>query len=276
MNNSMISSMVALNSIQKRLDLLADNVANVNTVGYKRKEASFEDTLTRVQEQAAEMKLPGRSMPSGFNLGFGSRLTPVSLNFVQGTIQDTGVPTDLAIQGNALFAVEAGGQKAWVREGDFQVHPDPADPEQAYLTTSQGYYVLNTDGTPIKVPAGSKLQIDRAGFITAVNGSVTSDAGRIKLDYIQRAEGLDQKDDNLFTITPGANEPDVLESLATMAEADPRLESVSVRQGALEQSNVDLTQEMTDMMQIQRAYQLTARALTSSEAMMNMANHLRG
>ena len=280
MNNSMISSMVAMNGMQKRLDLIADNVANVNTVGYKSKEATFEDTLTRVQGQADKMQLPGRSSQLGFNLGFGAKVSGTSTVFTQGPIQETGLPTDVAIQGNALFAVEVNGNTAWTREGDFQIHPDPADSTQAYLTTSQGYRVLNTEGQPIKVPAGSKLQITPSGSITAVNGTDTTDAGVLKLDYIQRPDGLQLLDNNLIGVMPGASVNDILVSLSDPNASSKltleQMASVTVKQGALEQSNVDLTKEMTDTIQVQRAYQLSSRALTSSDEMMGLANHLRG
>jgi flagellar basal-body rod protein FlgG len=276
MNNSMISSMVTLNSLQKRLDLLADNVANVNTVGYKSKDASFEDTLTRVQGQDKRMQLSGRSTPLGFNMGFGVKMSGTALSFTQGALNDTGVPTDLAIQGNALFAVEADGQKAWTRQGDFHIQQDPADDKQSYLATSEGYYVLNSAGDRIQIPTGASLQIDADGAITIVKGQESTPAGSLGLDYIQRPEGLNPIGNNLLVIAPGANVTDVLTALSSMTTAQRGAASVSVKQGALEQSNVDLSKEMTDMMQVQRTYQLAARALTSSEAMMNMANHLRG
>ncbi|WP_138495810.1 flagellar hook-basal body protein [Paenibacillus pinistramenti] len=278
MNNSMISSMVSLNALQQRLDLLADNVANINTVGYKSKDSSFEDTLTRVQQQKEGMSdLTGRSTPSGYTVGFGSKMSGLSLDFSQGSIQDTGLSTDLAIQGNALFRVSTpDGQAAWTREGDFQIQPDPADPEQAALVTSQGYSVLDTNGQLVTFPADAKLQVGSDGSLTVTDSTGTYSYGKLQLDYVNRPEGLVELNDNLYGLVSGAVQTDVLTSLDSMAAGDSRLNTVSVRQGALEQSNVDLSKEMTDMMQVQRAYQLSARALTSSEAMMNMANHLRG
>ena len=117
---SMISAMVSMSGIQQRLDLLADNMANLNTVGFKRKEATFEDTLTRVQQQAKGMELPGRVSPRGFNLGFGSMMAGAEVNFEQGSIKQTDIPTDLAIEGNALFSVmTAGNIKAYTRRNNF-------------------------------------------------------------------------------------------------------------------------------------------------------------
>ncbi|MNS37495.1 Flagellar basal-body rod protein FlgG [compost metagenome] len=273
MNNSMISSAVSMAGIQQRLDLLADNIANVNTVGYKSKGATFEDTLTSIVKQEAGMGRTGRATPLGVNVGYGSRMTSVSRDYSQGPIKDTGNDTDLAIQGNGLFAVQANGQKAWTREGDFHIQPDPKDNKLAYLVTNQGYYVLDKNNAPITVPAGSKLQIDAYGNIKATLGQTTTNLGQaIQLVSPQRPEALEQRADNLFVLTAGARETDVLVGNDTL----PQNQQASLRQGALEQSNVDLTTEMSEMLQVQRAYQLSARALTSSDTMTNLANNLRG
>ncbi|GGH32825.1 flagellar hook-basal body protein [Paenibacillus segetis] len=274
MNNSMISAMVSMSGIQQRLDMISDNMANLDTVGYKRKEASFEDTLTRVKEQSSEFKLPGRATPSGFNLGFGAQATTATLNFSQGSIVDTGNLTDLAIEGNGLFAVQAeGGVQAYTRAGDFQLQPNPEDPETAYLVTNRGHYLLNVEGDRIEVPSGSKLQIDRDGNITAKVGNTDTAIGTIHLVSVQRPDALIQKDDNLFVLAPGSNVDDILTDIWGLPEEQ---QVAHIRQGALEKSNVDLTKEMADMVQVQRAYQLAARALTSSDTMMNLANNLRG
>ncbi|MNI02219.1 Flagellar basal-body rod protein FlgG [compost metagenome] len=273
MNNSMISAMVSMSGVQQRLDLLSENIANMDNVGYKRKEASFEDTLTRIQKQTSEMQLPGRATPSGFNLGFGSRMSAIATNFTQGSIKETGKETDLAIEGNALFAVQTGdGVKAYTRAGDFHLQPDPQDPESAYLVTNQGNYVLNVDGDRITVPANSKLQISSEGIVLASTDTEVVSAGRIQLLTPIRPHALEQMDGNLFALTFGAVEGDVLVDTASL----PQDQRASLRQGAIEASNVNLTDEMAELMQVQRVYQLAARALTSSETMMNLANNLRG
>lgn len=274
MNNSMISAMVSMSGIQQRLDLLADNIANVNTVGYKRKEASFEDTLTQVQQQIPKFNnLSGRATPSGFNLGFGSRLSHVALNFQQGSIKETGNTTDLAIEGNALFSVlTPDGVKAYTRAGDFHIQPNPNDGESSYLMNNQGYVLLNSEGEAIEIPAGAKLAIDGEGNIRATLGEEVTAVGRIALLTPERPEALRQRDGNLFVLADGVNEAAALVDTLSL----PVGKQAGVRQGALEQSNVDLTDEMAEMVQVQRAYQLSARALTSSETMMGLANNLRG
>ncbi|MGG6312625.1 flagellar hook-basal body protein [Paenibacillus macerans] len=273
MNNSVISAMVSMSGIQQRLDLLADNIANVDTVGYKRKEANFEDTLTRVQQQTSDLNLPGRASPSGFNLGFGSRMSNVTVNYVQGSIKETGNPTDLAIEGNALFSVlTPDGVVAYTRAGDFHVQPDPDDTEAAFLVNNQGYVVLNADGDPITFPSNATLSVDGQGNLRATNGEGVTEAGRIAMLTPRRPEALEQRDGNLFVLAPGAVAGDVIVDTLAL----PQEQQASLRQGALEGSNVNLTDEMAEMVQVQRAYQLAARALTSGETMMGLANNLRG
>ncbi len=272
MNNSMISAMVSMSGIQQRLDLLSDNIANMDNTGYKRKEASFEDTLTRVQKQTSKMKLAGRATPSGFDLGFGSRMTAITSNFTQGPIKTTDNPTDLAIEGNALFAVLTESGKAYTRAGDFHLQQDPSDPESAYLVTVTGQFVLNAEGDPIAVPAGAKMQIDGQGNITAISEDEVADLGRIQLLTPIRPDALEPVDGNLFVLASGAVEADVLSDTTLL----PQGQQAHIQQGALEGSNVNLTDEMAEMLQVQRAYQLTARALSSSETMLGLANNLRG
>lgn len=103
MNNSTISAAVSMSSLQQRLDIIADNLANMDTNGYKSKQGSFEDVLTRVQQQSDDYDQPGRSTPLGFNMGFGTYVPSISTNWEEGPLKETGSPTDLALQGNGLW-----------------------------------------------------------------------------------------------------------------------------------------------------------------------------
>lgn len=273
MNNSMITAMVSMSSMQQRLDMLADNIANIDTVGYKRKEVSFHDTLTAVLQQSSDFELPGRATPLGFNMGFGSRIGNVTLNLSQGSIKDTGNMTDLAIQGDGLFeVVTPDGVTAYTRAGGFHIQPNPEDTDTAHLVTSQGNYLVNTDGERVTIPVNSTLHIDAQGNIRAIVGETETAAGQIRLVKAMRPEGLVQKDGGLFILAPGA----ILDEVVSTLDNLPENQQPTIRQMALESSNVDLVNEITELTQVQRAYQLAARALTSSDTMMNLANNLRG
>ncbi|MCG7384068.1 flagellar hook-basal body protein [Paenibacillus sp. ACRRY] len=278
MNNSMISAKVSMTAIQQRLDVISDNIANVNTAGYKSKQAAFEDVLTRVQQQPDKYKLDGRSTPMGYNLGFGARLTSVTKDMSQGTLNETGSPTDLAIEGNAMFAVEANGQKMWTRQGAFHFvpdptpNPDPNAPQMMVLVNGEGYFALDRQGNRITAPNNSKVAFDEKGnlLIRRGNEANATIGAQLQLVDIERPEGLVQYADNLFGLDAGLTEDDVFGANAATRDA-----VATIRAGYLEQSNVDLTQEMALLMQGQRTYQLAARALTSSDSMAGLANTIR-
>lgn len=275
MNSSMIKALNSMNSYQMKLDMIADNVANSNTVGYKKKSAVFEDLLNNMKEQPESFGLEGRLTPLGFNQGWGSRVTGIATDFTQGTLKETGVLTDMAIEGNALFEVQvdAAETTAYTRDGSFQISINEAG--EAILTTSQGYPVVATlpDGSQgrIVVPDGYAMQVNGDGSVNAVNELGNSiPLGRIRLVEAVRPDALVQVADNLFAVALGAD------AAQAVAEVVPNAANrIAIRQGYLEQSNVDISTEMTDMIKVQRAYQLAARALSSSETMMQLANNLR-
>ncbi|NGZ76146.1 flagellar hook-basal body protein [Saccharibacillus alkalitolerans] len=267
MNNSMISAAVTMNGLQRKLDLISDNIANLDTVGYKAKQGSFQDVLTRVQQQGKHFQLDGRRTDAGYNLGFGARMGEVTIDLTQGPLKESGRLSDIAIEGNALFEIQANGQKAWTREGGFQLTSIAGDARNVYLTTNEGHPVMGTNGQPIRIPANSKLQVDSDGTVRALNPNGTSTAaGRLSLARVQHSEGLVQTEGNVFVLADGVNEADVLTNNGVTAQ---------VRQGYVEQSNVDMTAQMTELLQAQRAYQLAAKALTSSDTMATLANGIR-
>jgi flagellar basal-body rod protein FlgG len=275
MNNSMITAMVSMNSMQSKLNVIADNIANMDTAGYKRKESSFEDVLTTVQQQHEDFKSAGRATPMGYNLGFGVKAATISANWEQGSLQETGLPTDLAIQGNGLFAVESNGNVAYTREGAFHFVPNPADEASMILVNNQGDKVLSKgdNPVPIKVPTNVKVAIDDTGKVWTMQNGTTERklAGQISVVEVQRPEGLVQVDGNKYVLANGLAPATVF----GVATADIP-ENVSLRSGYIEKSNVDLTVEMAEMVQVQRAYQMMSRTLTSSDTMMNLANNMRG
>lgn len=276
MNSSMINAMVSMNGMQRKLDVLADNIANVNTVGYKRKEASFEDLLTNMKQQEQAFDQPTRLTPLGFNQGWGSRLTLVQPDLSQGPIQPTDNVYDIAIQGDALFQIQTpAGNRAYTRSGSFKMGMDAAGVPM--LTTAEGYPVIaqlpNGEEGPVRVPDGYTLRVSANGQIEGVAGDgVTAvPLGRMSLVQVMKPGVLTPVADNLFVVADG------LEPEAVVRAVVPNdTNRISLMQGYLEQSNVNLTDETTELMIVQRAYQMSARALTSSDTMMGLANNLRG
>lgn len=287
MNNSMINSSVSMHSLQQKLDILSNNIANVNTNGFKKKEASFEDVLTNVQSQPEGFRQQGRFSPLGFNQGWGSRLVQIQTNLSQGPIQPTGLLTDFAIQGDGLFEVSVSKQDengnqvfqpAWTRNGAFSLTPDGAG--GTVLTTKEGHFIAGTDGNPIHVPVGFRPAVEKNGTIQGYNEQDPTAApitlGQIKLVRVVRPQLLQDVGDNLYTLPAGITDGEKANILQDVnAVAGTSANRVSLMQGYLEQSNVTLSDEMTDLVIVQRALQLNSRAITSSDQMMNMANNLR-
>ena len=133
MNPSMISAAVSMQAIQQKLDVIAHNVANMNTTGFKRREASFQDVLTSVYRQPEGARLPGRLTPQGYVQGWGAKLAGVGLVMEQGNLLPTYRPYDLALEGEVLFEIRlsapdengGGGEVRWTRDGSFQLFVQP-------------------------------------------------------------------------------------------------------------------------------------------------------
>lgn len=280
MNSSMISASVSMGALQQKLDLLADNISNSNTVGYKRKTAVFEDILTSINPQEKDFELSGRRTPLGFAQGWGARIASMQLDLTQGMLQQTGNATDVAIEGNGLFEVRTGptlaDSRAFTRHGSFQLVSTGGG--ERTLVTNSGYPVVadvgGADGF-IVVPEGYNLSIDADGTLVGIGpqGSAPIDLGKLKMMQASKPELLQSIADNLYGVPEDINIEDVVTDV-TQLPADTL--GIAVRQGYVENSNVSLTDEMADLVIVQRAYQLSARALSSAEQMMGMANNLRG
>ncbi|HEY4430501.1 MAG TPA: flagellar hook-basal body protein [Paenibacillus sp.] len=273
MNNSTISAAVSMSSLQQRLDIIADNLANMDTNGYKSKQGSFEDVLTRVQQQSDDYDQPGRATPLGFNIGFGTYVPSIKTNWEEGPLKETGNPTDLALQGNGLFGVQVNGTTAYTRQGDFRFVPDTSDRAKMVLVDNTGNPVLNTQGSPLTVPVGVNAAIDESGRVLTkkTENAPVLVAGTIMIVEPKTQNSLKAVDGNFYLLADG-----VTAQQAFVQRAAGEASGIGVRSGWLEQSNVDMTTEMTEMMQIQRTYQLAARALSSSDQMLGLANNMRG
>ena len=286
MNHSMINAAVSMQAIQQKLDVIAHNIANVNTTGYKRREASFQDILTNVYRQPSGFELPGRLTPLGLPQGWGAKIGQIGLAMEQGSLMPTHRPYDLALEGDGLFEIrlnvpdENGNpQVRWTRDGSFQLTYDPADPGMMVLATQEGYPVIGTDEEPVRIPVNHTPRIDEEGrvFVTD-NANPEAEPvlfGQLKIIRAIRPQVLINDGINLFRLPPGTAAEGVLETVDMAENRGGDERSIAVRQGFLEQSNVSLTDEMTELMTVQRAYQLNARAIVSSDNLMSLANNLR-
>lgn len=286
MNHSMINALVSMQAIQQKLDVIAHNIANVNTTGYKRREASFQDILTNVYHQPPGFQQAGRLTPLGFPQGWGAKIGQIELAMEQAALHTTGNPYDLGIEGDGLFEVrrdllDENGQPmiAWTRDGSFQLTYDPADTSSMVLATKLGDRVLSTTDEPIRIPVNHAIRIDEEGRVFATDNAnpelEPQFVGQLKIIRAVRPQVLVNEGNNLFRLPAGQAQDGVLEVVDIATNNANELRKIAIRQGFLEQSNVSLTDEMTELMTVQRAYQLNARAIASSDTMMGLTNNLR-
>lgn len=240
---------------QQRMDTIANNMANLSTVGYKSVRADFKDALyqTMVRPQQPQ---------DGLNLqkGVGTLLGATTRDFVQGTPQMSGGALDLMLSGDGFFAVQdINGDTLYTRDGSFSLSVQGE--ASKFLVTGDGRYVLDTNGQPIdlKDTPTSDIAFKEDGTIWRV--STGEQLGELGIYTFMNRKGLEAASNNRFRQTDASGEP--IESTA------------AVRQGYLESSNVDLAGEMVRMIRAQRAFSLSSRALTTADQMDSEANQIR-
>ncbi len=270
---SLSISTAALRSIQAALDTTANNLSNLDTVGYKRRGATFSELLVDSLNNQPDADQE-RTSPAGLRVGSGVRVGLTALDMSQGAAKSTDVPSDLMIEGDGFFLVSRRVRDRQgnllpeefrlTRNGAFHLSNSEADPDNFYnLVTSTGDVLVDERGIAIEIPKNGSFKVEPNGRIS-INGS---DSGlAIPVWKLPNPDQYQQAGDNewVIDIGQGVQPGDVL------PRSDARL-----RQGALEMSNVDMRQEMTQLILAQRAYQLNARAIGISDQMMGIANSLR-
>lgn len=263
-------------SQQTKLDVIGNNMANLNTVGYKTQNTEFAELLRSQFTQPDKFKLDGRRSDSGLRIGNGSYAAHLAQTFTQGNMQNTGNQLDLAIEGSGFFAVRVPGQDAngnpitaFTRTGKFQTDASGT------IVTDLGYKLLDVNGQPIQIPPdlqGRGLSIAETGQIAVKGDNGPVPIGRINVVLVKNPEAnLKDVGDNLYASVNLR----VYDPMQAVLSPEDVSQKGSIRQGHLEMSNVDLPQEMTDLIQVQRAYQLNSRSIQTVDAMMGMANNLR-
>jgi flagellar basal-body rod protein FlgG len=243
-----------LEAQDKHLATIANNLANVNTTGYKKGRAIFEDLIYQNLRQAGAQSSESTTIPTGINLGTGVRLVATEKLFAQGGIQNTQNPLDLAIEGNGFFQVlMPDGTLAYTRDGSLK------SDAQGQVVTSNGYVIQPA----ITIPAQTlQLTIGNDGTVSAVvaGNSTPSTLGVIQLTNFINPAGLQPIGQNLFleTVASGAAQTD-----------NPGKSGLgSLQQGSLEASNVNVVEELVNMIQAQRSYEITAKSIQTVDNML--------
>ncbi|MGR5065565.1 flagellar basal-body rod protein FlgG [Photobacterium sp. DNB22_13_2] len=254
MNAALWISKTGLAAQDTKMATISNNLANVNTVGYKRDRVAFEDLFYQIQRQPGAMADEVNELPTGIQLGSGVRVVGTQKVFTEGMYQTTNQSLDVAIDGQGFFELETpDGEQAFTRNGQFHMNSDGL--------------LVNTQGLPlaqqIQVPEGAEtLTIGSDGIVTAkiANDDMPQEIGQITLANFINPAGLEALGGNLFRAT--ASSGDVIDGIAGEGAFG------QLKQGVLEGSNVQVVEEMVDMITTQRGYEMNAKALSSSDEML--------
>jgi flagellar basal-body rod protein FlgG len=254
MDPALWAAKTGLDAQQTRMDVTANNIANVNTTGYKKSRAAFEDLLYQNVRQVGAATSQSTISPSGLSLGTGVRMIATQKAYTQGSLSQTGNALDLAIQGRGFFQILLPeGTLAYTRDGSFQSNA------QGQLVTSSGYVVQ----PGITVPQGAQsVTIANDGIVSVLlaGQSAPTQVGQLQLaDFINPA-GLQPRGGNLL-VESAASGP--------AQTGSPGLNGLgSLSQGALEASNVNIVEEMVNMIETQRAYEMNSKAIATTDQML--------
>ena len=276
MVRSLNSGVSGIQQFQEKLDVIGNNIANSNTLGYKSSRADFEDAFSQT------LQAPGTT--AGVQIGSGVTTGAVRSSFLQGTVTRTGLDSDMAIEGEGFFVVRdaVSGHQFATRAGDFRVD------QSGYLVTNGGLRVQGLNGA-----AAGDIQIDATGApATAAAGAIVAsftvtdqgvvrvrlsdgtqfDRGQILLQRFQDPNALVKEGNNLFS---GLENAGALGGTTPVAQA-PKTNGLGViRAGSLEMSNVDLANEFASLITTQRGFQASARIITTTDEMLQELVNLK-
>lgn len=269
-----------MRELQKKVDIIGNNISNVNTTGYKRQEANFSDTLVQsIERQAQPQHEVGRITPYGLRIGSGAKVAQTSLRSEQGSIISTDRPLDFMIQGGSgYFRVASEGMTRYTRDGSFQLQP-VLNSNQVRLVTSSGDSILDSNNQPIIFDGDyDGIKVDENGTIQVSIKDPLKQPAQFQLSIakIDRPNLLEKIGGNLFQL-PGNEAEQIADgTLQVINLAQQNDGSIKIEQGALEMSNVDLTEEMTELIATQRLIQSQGRAISFADDMMGLVNTIRG
>ncbi len=254
MINSLQIAKTGMQAQQTQLDVISHNLANVSTAGFKRGSALFEDLMYQNLRQVGGNTAEQSQLPTGLQLGLGVRTVATARTYTQGNLQQTGNNLDVAINGDGFFQIEMpDGTTAYTRDGSFKLTA------QGELVTNSGHRVLGG----VTIPADARsVTIGTNGLVEVVVGSNPrpQPAGTIELASFVNPAGLEPRGQNLFTETEASGNP---------TTGNPGSEGLGpVLQGYLESSNVNVVQELVNMIQTQRAYEMNSKAIQTSDQML--------
>lgn len=257
MLRAMYSGISGLKNHQQKLDAIGNNIANVNTFGYKKGRVTFADMVSQnISGAKANDGVIGGVNPK--QIGLGSTISTIDNIHTQGSIQNTNRPLDLAISGDGYFTVTDGTNNFYTRAGNFYLD------DTGQMVNSDGLYVQPNINIP---PTAQSFSIDPSGVVSYVdNAGALQTAGQLEISTFANPGGLEKTGGNLFAETANSGVPN-----ATVAGTN----SGKLVVGALEMSNVDLSEEFTEMITAQRGFQANTRIITTSDEILKELVNLK-
>ncbi|KPC99920.1 flagellar basal body rod protein FlgG [Geobacillus thermocatenulatus] len=270
MLRSMYSGIGAMRNFQTKLDVIGNNIANVNTYGFKKGRTIFKDLMSQTISGASGPNAgAGRGGTNPKQVGLGSQLAAIDTVHTQGSLQTTGRVLDLAISGDGFFVVgdASGNNRMYTRAGNFYLD------SQGNMVNADGQYLLGTDSTgkitSLKISSTAKsLSIGADGKVNIVDDSGNLQTiGTIQLAKFTNNDGLEKVGNNLFRETTNSG---------TLTIGAPGANGTgTIVSGALEMSNVDLAEEFTEMIVAQRGFQANTRIITTSDEILQELVNLK-
>lgn len=271
MMRALYTAATGMKSEQVNVDTISNNLANVNTVGYKTERTEFKSLLYQTI-QTRTTSANGEEKPVSAQVGLGTRVVANTSMYTQGSLTASESATDFAIEGQGFFSVRGlDGNTYYTRNGNFTWSLDAQG--RTFLATQDGYAVLDTQGNPIYVPENvnaERMYFSHLGEVgyKDVEGNVTMLNQQFGLYQFTNPNGLEKRGDSLLEATEASGAP--------MAETTTQgLVQSKVHPKYLEASNVSVADEMVNMIIAQRAYELNSKAIQTADSMLDTANNLR-
>ncbi len=244
----------------RNVDVIANNLANINTVGFKKQNTVFADLIYQSLKKAGTLATQGSVEPTGIEVGHGVRNVATPRSFVDGELQNTEQELDIAIQGDGFFQVEyLDGSTVYTRDGTFTLN------QEGEIVTSSGHRLIPAMTVPQEA---IQVNIGIDGMVTAVNQDDTvEELGQIEIAKFVNPAGLASKGDNLF------GETDASGDAQTGAPGDGG--RGTLLQGFIELSNANAVDEIVNMIKAQRAYELNSRVIRTADSMLSEVARLK-
>jgi len=261
MIQSLMTAATGMDAQQLAMDTISNNLSNVNTTGFKRQTAEFQDLMYQALREPGTRNVDGALSPAGIETGLGVKASSTSRNFSEGPLTETDNPLDMAIQGDGMFQVTMpDGTIGYTRDGSFKLSSDGT------IVNSSGYQL----SPQIAKPQGAQnLTVATDGTVSATlpSQSTSTQIGKIQLARFVNPAGLSALGGNLFAETDASGTP--------MISQPGQQGAGTIQQNYTEGSNVQVVTEMVGMITSQRAYEVIAKAISAADEMLQTANNMK-